>query len=161
MPFHSQVLFLFAPSEIRHCASSCTWNDMVCRVMVHHPLIVVTKRLSAHWHLCTRVRCYAMLCKIDITQISDMHFSLQSLCSPRYANDPRYAKPPASYAALITTAIRSSKEQKLTLNDIYKWIMVAYPYYSVGPPGWKVCFWLCMRARERVCGSVRGNLCAL
>jgi len=61
------------------------------------------------------------------------------LDNPKYANDPRYAKPSASYAALITTAIRASEEQKLTLNDIYEWIMATYPYYAVGPPGWKVC----------------------
>lgn len=60
------------------------------------------------------------------------------LDDPKYANDPKYQKPAASYAALITTAIRSSARQKLTLNEIYEWIMKAYPYYSVGNAGWKV-----------------------
>eukprot|EP00041_Stephanoeca_diplocostata_P007579 m.108291 g.108291 ORF g.108291 m.108291 type:complete len:817 (+) comp16947_c0_seq2:226-2676(+) len=56
---------------------------------------------------------------------------------PKIANDPKYQKPQCSYAALITTAIKESPAQKLTLNEIYEWIMVKYPYYSLGSAGWK------------------------
>lgn len=57
--------------------------------------------------------------------------------APELANDPRYQKPACSYAALITTAISSSPLQRLTLSDIYEWIMEKYPYYTLGNAGWK------------------------
>jgi hypothetical protein len=74
------------------------------------------------------------------------------LDDPRYANDPKYQKPSASYAALITTSIRSADRQKLTLNDIYEWIMKTFPYYSVGNAGWKVC--ACVRVCVCACVCV-------
>lgn len=57
--------------------------------------------------------------------------------APELANDPRYQKPACSYAALITTAITSSRMQRLTLSEIYDWIMEKYPYYTLGNSGWK------------------------
>lgn len=57
--------------------------------------------------------------------------------APELANDPRYQKPACSYAALITTAITSSPMQRLTLSEIYDWIMEKYPYYTLGNAGWK------------------------
>eukprot|EP00040_Diaphanoeca_grandis_P018303 m.96214 g.96214 ORF g.96214 m.96214 type:complete len:677 (-) comp26877_c1_seq1:341-2371(-) len=57
--------------------------------------------------------------------------------APELANDPRYQKPACSYAALITTAITSSHSSRLTLSDIYDWIMDKYPYYTLGNAGWK------------------------
>jgi len=57
--------------------------------------------------------------------------------TPELANDPRYQKPACSYAALITTAISSSHNGRLTLSDIYDWIMDKYPYYTLGNAGWK------------------------
>ncbi|KAK1795329.1 hypothetical protein P4O66_010504 [Electrophorus voltai] len=46
-------------------------------------------------------------------------------------------KPPHSYATLITMAISSAPEKKLSLNDIYTWISDAFPYYSRAGRGWK------------------------
>lgn len=51
--------------------------------------------------------------------------------------DP-YEKPPYSYATLIAHAILTSKDGRLTLSDIYKWISEAYPYYKRGEKGWQV-----------------------
>lgn len=47
-------------------------------------------------------------------------------------------KPPYSYATLIAHAILSSKDGRLTLSDIYKWISEHYPYYVLGQHGWQV-----------------------
>ncbi|KAI8139276.1 hypothetical protein BJV82DRAFT_627846 [Fennellomyces sp. T-0311] len=52
-------------------------------------------------------------------------------------NHPR-EKPPYSYATLIAHAILSSKDGRLTLSDIYKWISEHYPYYVLGQQGWQV-----------------------
>ena len=48
------------------------------------------------------------------------------------------AKPPYSYAALITFAINSSSKKKMTLSDIYNWISTNFPYYKDAGTGWKV-----------------------
>lgn len=47
-------------------------------------------------------------------------------------------KPPYSYATLIAHAILSSKDGRLTLNDIYTWIASNYPAFSIGNGGWQV-----------------------
>ncbi|KAG2208704.1 hypothetical protein INT47_007803 [Mucor saturninus] len=49
----------------------------------------------------------------------------------------RFEKPPYSYATLIAHAILASKDGRLTLSDIYKWISEAYPYYKRGQKGWQ------------------------
>lgn len=47
-------------------------------------------------------------------------------------------KPPYSYANLITFAINSSPQKKLTLSEIYQWICDNFPYYRDAGNGWKV-----------------------
>ncbi|CAG8822888.1 2333_t:CDS:2, partial [Gigaspora margarita] len=46
-------------------------------------------------------------------------------------------KSPYTYATLINYAIASSPNKKLTLNEIYNWIMENYPYYKTAGAGWK------------------------
>ncbi|XP_062594410.1 forkhead box protein E1-like [Saccostrea cucullata] len=55
-------------------------------------------------------------------------------------------KPPYSYIALISMAICNAEDRKMTLHDIYKFIMDKFPYYRDHPnaKGWK--------------GSIRHNL---
>lgn len=48
-------------------------------------------------------------------------------------------KPPYSYATLIRYAIQSSPDKKLTLSQIYQWVLERYPYYNAAGAGWKVC----------------------
>lgn len=47
------------------------------------------------------------------------------------------AKPPFSYASLIAQALLAAPERKLTLNQIYDWIMEKYPYYQSENSGWQ------------------------
>ncbi|ORZ00264.1 hypothetical protein BCR43DRAFT_434316, partial [Syncephalastrum racemosum] len=51
-------------------------------------------------------------------------------------NHPR-EKPPYSYATLIAHAILCSKDGRLTLSDIYRWISENYPFYVLGQHGWQ------------------------
>ncbi|CAG8475412.1 6886_t:CDS:2 [Gigaspora margarita] len=46
-------------------------------------------------------------------------------------------KSPYTYATLINYAIANSPNKKLTLNEIYNWIMENYPYYKTAGEGWK------------------------
>ncbi|KAA0189494.1 hypothetical protein HAZT_HAZT002915 [Hyalella azteca] len=50
-------------------------------------------------------------------------------------------KPPYSYVALISMAIKASKDRRLLLSDIYRWIAQNFPYYakqkSKEQQGWK------------------------
>ncbi|KAI8073948.1 hypothetical protein BC940DRAFT_231598, partial [Gongronella butleri] len=46
-------------------------------------------------------------------------------------------KPPYSYATLIKYAIENSQDKKLTLSEIYQWVIDHYPYYSTAGTGWK------------------------
>ncbi|KAG8970663.1 hypothetical protein FRC05_000521 [Tulasnella sp. 425] len=51
---------------------------------------------------------------------------------PRLTSKPHY-----SYAALIGQALMSSPTQRLSLNQIYTWISMAYPYFKRGEAGWQ------------------------
>lgn len=46
-------------------------------------------------------------------------------------------KPPYSYAALIRLAISNAPSGKMTLNEIYQYIIHAFPYYRAIGTGWK------------------------
>lgn len=48
-----------------------------------------------------------------------------------------YQKPPYSYAALISRALRECPTGKLTLNGIYEWIKDQYPYYRTAEAAWQ------------------------
>ncbi|KAI0980491.1 hypothetical protein GJ496_002395 [Pomphorhynchus laevis] len=46
-------------------------------------------------------------------------------------------KPALSYIGLIAMAILESPEHKLVLSDIYKWIILHYPYFRSRGSGWR------------------------
>ena len=60
---------------------------------------------------------------------------------PPTAADPAdlFAKPPFTYASLIAQAVMQAEERKLTLNGIYDWITLKWPYFSDNQNGWQVC----------------------
>ena len=50
----------------------------------------------------------------------------------------RTGKPPYSYVNLITYAINSSPNRRMTLNEIYQWISEKLSFYKNAGNGWKV-----------------------
>lgn len=47
-------------------------------------------------------------------------------------------KPPYSYATMIAQAIFSSEEEKLTLSNIYAYIVDKFAFYRHSNSGWQV-----------------------
>ncbi|KAI9245458.1 fork head domain-containing protein, partial [Sporodiniella umbellata] len=58
---------------------------------------------------------------------------------PQQPKPPRKRRrPPFSYSSLIAQAILESKDQRMTLRDIYHWIMSKYPaLYNAQDTGWQ------------------------
>jgi len=48
-----------------------------------------------------------------------------------------HTKPPYSYVALITMAIKDSRDQQLPLRGIYNYISCKFPYYKRESRGWQ------------------------
>lgn len=48
-----------------------------------------------------------------------------------------HQRPPFSYITLISMAIKSTQRKKLTLNDIYNYIMDHFPFYRQNRRGWQ------------------------
>ncbi|KAK6176346.1 hypothetical protein SNE40_014647 [Patella caerulea] len=55
----------------------------------------------------------------------------------RYHQNSGFNKPPYSYATLISMAINDTKEKRINISSIYKWITDNFPYYKMADSHWK------------------------
>ena len=51
--------------------------------------------------------------------------------------NPEFERPGKSYFTLITEAIMSTPEKKITLNGIYEYLMNSYPYFTLNSGAWQ------------------------
>ncbi|EPR79269.1 Forkhead domain-containing protein [Spraguea lophii 42_110] len=58
-------------------------------------------------------------------------------CQETVGEECAYEKPQLSYAQLITQALKSSADNKMTLSQIYTYIKETYPYYMNTDPVWQ------------------------
>ena len=61
----------------------------------------------------------------------------QEPMAPPNPRPTRPAKPPATYIAMISSAILSTTERKMILADIYDYILEHYPFYRSAEPTWR------------------------
>jgi hypothetical protein len=105
---------------------------------VEDPLISSTSTLSSH----------SSMLLSSLPSSSSKH---SKMLSPNIL-DPGFqmelgipTKPNYSYATLIAYAIRQSPQKKMTLAEIYAWILENFPFYRTAGSGWKVigisCIW--------------------
>ena len=52
-------------------------------------------------------------------------------------SSPHHSKPPLSYIALITLAIKNSPLQMVTLNEVYQYIIATFPYFQKNRQKWQ------------------------
>lgn len=64
-------------------------------------------------------------------------FSSPIYSPPEFSYNEPWQKPPYSYIALIAMSISSSPNRKMTLNEIYQFIMSRFPYYLHNRQGWQ------------------------
>lgn len=69
---------------------------------------------------------------VDMSPTSPATLPFKLPPGPRLVGKPHY-----SYAALIGQALMSSPTNRLSLNQIYQWISMAYPFFKRGEAGWQ------------------------
>ncbi|CAH8832042.1 unnamed protein product [Trichobilharzia szidati] len=70
-----------------------------------------------------------------LSESSSLNRSLPVYCSTD-CNNPN-VKPPFSYITLIVSAMNSKLSKKITLNEIYAWIMSTFAYYRKNTRRWQ------------------------
>lgn len=114
----------------------CTQSTTHSPIVEYPPPIPVALR---HPHLVTSVKQY----RSDVQQQQLKHHIVSESfipVAPDMVKPPRRRRrPPFSYSSLIAQAILASDHEKLTLREIYQWIMEKYPaLYDVNDTGWQV-----------------------
>lgn len=116
--------------------TACTQSMTHSPIVEYPPPIPVALR---HPHLVASVKQYRS--NVQQQQLKQ-HIVSESFIpvAPDMVKPPRRRRrPPFSYSSLIAQAILASDHEKLTLREIYKWIMEKYPaLYDVNDTGWQV-----------------------
>lgn len=104
------------------------------------PPLVHAGTVPIDYHHFGRIPLHAQRHPASGRKLPPSPIDLTAVLDPLEAQAYRYhdAKPPYSYATLITYAINSSPKRRMTLNEIYTWICNNFPYYREAGTGWKV-----------------------
>ena len=82
------------------------------------------------------VSCRPLLHAIDNSSSMALSLLARVVCDDQRLLEV-HQRPPYSYITLISMAIKSSQRRKLTLNDIYCYIMENFPFYRENRRGWQ------------------------
>ena len=69
----------------------------------------------------------------------------------------QHTRPPFSYGALITMAITSSPHEMATLADIFRYIIISFPYYKHSDKSWKKSIRQCLTSNNCFKKNSRNN----
>ena len=78
-----------------------------------------------------------LLTAIDSSSSLALSLLARVVCDGREKLMEVHQRPPFSYITLISMAIKSSPKKKLTLNEIYNYIMGNFPFYRDNRRGWQ------------------------
>ena len=78
-----------------------------------------------------------LLTAIDSSSSLALSLLARVVCDGREKLMEVHQRPPFSYITLISMAIKSSPKKKLTLNEIYNYIMDNFPFYRDNRRGWQ------------------------
>ncbi len=76
-----------------------------------------------------------LLHSIDLSSSQTLSLLARVVCERQ--NVSVHQRPPYSYITLISMAIKGSPKKKLTLNEIYSYIMTQFPFYRDNRRGWQ------------------------
>ena len=76
--------------------------------------------------------------KLALVEVGQWAFEAEQDRTPIDWKTNTEIKPPFSYVTLIYMAMKDSHKSKVTLNDIYTYIMDNFLWYRCCEPGWKV-----------------------
>lgn len=73
----------------------------------------------------------------DYTAASHFPSSLSETAVIKKVCSSETTRPPYSYSALIALAIQSTTEKRMTLRQIYNYVVECFPFYKKCKPGWR------------------------
>ncbi len=76
-----------------------------------------------------------LLHSIDLSSSEALSLLARVVCERQTVS--MHQRPPYSYIVLISMAIKMSPKKKLTLNEIYSYIMKRFPFYQDNRRGWQ------------------------
>lgn len=116
--------------------------EILCKP--YSPALLVPRFTLQHAAMATMLEQKPLLHAIDNSSSMALSLLARVVCDGQQARMPSHSsmieihqRPPFSYITLISMAIKSTLRKKLTLNDVYNYIMEHFPFYRQNRRGWQ------------------------